>query len=224
MTRGRGRAAVFGLAALVCAALAAAMANGYSQQAEQQYGPLSDVLVAAAVIEPGTEIDERAAGRSLVVRKVPSQFIPPDVLVAPAEALGSRPAVTLLPGSYVTAAAMRQARPGDDRDHAQEPAPGSPVEVTVSGAGALVAAGSRAGSTVDVVVTGEPGPGGGIAPPRVVARAVPLLDLRRGGAEPGMPGGDSWIATLQLRRAAALRLIRAEDFARSIRLLSSSPG
>jgi hypothetical protein len=59
----------------------------------------------------------------------------------------------------------------------------------------------------------------------VAAPAVELLDLRAAdeatGADiaPG-PASDTWIATLALTRGQALRLIQAESFARSIRLIA----
>jgi hypothetical protein len=96
------------------------------------------------------------------------------------------------------------------------------VEITVTGAGALGAATRR----VDVVVTTEAGPGGGAGRTYVAARAVDLLDLRPAGGDgatdtlPG-PSLDSWTATLALTRGEALRLIQAESFARSLRLIGS---
>jgi hypothetical protein len=54
---------------------------------------------------------------------------------------------------------------------------------------------------------------------------VQLLDLRGSGASapadalPGAPA-EQWVATLALRRADALRLIHAESFARSVRLIA----
>jgi hypothetical protein len=58
----------------------------------------------------------------------------------------------------------------------------------------------------------------------VAAEEVQLLALReRGGsADPlAAPGPAVWIATLALSRTQALRLINAEAFARSIRLLAA---
>ena len=79
---------------------------------------------------------------------------------------------------------------------------------------------------MDVVVTTEPGPGG-TGRTFVAAGAVALLDLSPAGGEeagtdvvPG-PQTDSWLATLALTRGEALRLIDAESFARSVRLIRS---
>jgi hypothetical protein len=74
-----------------------------------------------------------------------------------------------------------------------------------------------------VVVTTEPGPGGGAGRTYIAAEGVRLLDLRSGGAgSAGLPGADpsSWVATLALTRSQALRLIQAESFARAVRLIA----
>ena len=90
-----------------------------------------------------------------------------------------------------------------------------PVEISVSGAGALLAAeATGAVAAVDVVVTTEPdGPGPGRT--YLAAASVPLLDVRTG---PEGPGGLA-AATLGLTRRQALRLIAAESFARKVTIL-----
>jgi hypothetical protein len=155
--------------------------------------------------------------RSLSGRRVPAAFAPPDALGAPAEALGRRLAIALPPGSYVTAAALTAARP--KRTRAGPPRGTTPVEVTVTGAGALDASRTRPGSRVDVVVSGDPGPGPAMGRTYVAAAGVALLDLREAPAETGLDA-DRWVATLALRRDQALRLIRAETAAGAIRLLA----
>jgi hypothetical protein len=59
----------------------------------------------------------------------------------------------------------------------------------------------------------------------VAAPAAQLLDLRAAeetasDVVPGPASGDTWIATLALNRAQALRLIQAESFARAVRLIA----
>jgi hypothetical protein len=91
------------------------------------------------------------------------------------------------------------------------------VEISVSGAEALLSTGSQGREAkVDVVVTAEASAGG---PGRtyVAAAAVPLLALGPGSDGPG-PGGTS-AATLALTKRQALRLIAAESFARKLTLL-----
>jgi hypothetical protein len=91
-----------------------------------------------------------------------------------------------------------------------------PVEIAVSGAGALEALGaSPLGSKVDVTVTSEPS-GSGDGHTYVAAAAVPLLGLGPGGE--GVEG-ETATATLGLTRSQALRLIEAESFARRVTLL-----
>jgi hypothetical protein len=91
------------------------------------------------------------------------------------------------------------------------------VEIAVSGADALLAAGPEAGGRrVDVVVTAEPdGPGPGRT--YVAAARVPLLAL--GPGEDGAAPGGTAAATLGLTRSQALRLIAAESYARKLTLL-----
>lgn len=213
----RGRAVGFAAGALVCAGLAAAAAGGYTATATDELGGLRPVLVSSASLAGGTVVDRKVV-RALEVRRVPASFAPPDALLDPSEALGRRLATSLPPGSYVTASDFRSApvRTGRSR---REPPGTTPVELSVSGAGAMAASRTRPGAPVDVVVTGEPGPGGGVGRTYVAAEGVPLLSLRRGAPEPGLGPGERWTATLALRRDQALRLIRAQSFAREIRLL-----
>jgi hypothetical protein len=70
------------------------------------------------------------------------------------------------------------------------------------------------GSSVDVVVTTEPG-GSGSGRTYVAAPAVPLLALG-----PGAEGGPGEATvTLGLTRSQALRLIAAESFARRVTVI-----
>jgi len=115
----------------------------------------------------------------------------------------------LLAGQLVLPPRRRSARPAlGSRRH--------PVQVSVSGAEALLAFGpARQGAKVDVIVTAEP-TAAGSGRTYVAAAAVPLLDLVP-GAEPG-PGAIA-AATLALTRRQALRLIAAESTARKLTLL-----
>jgi hypothetical protein len=89
-----------------------------------------------------------------------------------------------------------------------------PVEVGVSGAGALLlGGGSPEGALVDVVVSRISGLGSS-ARTYVAATAVRLLALK-GPAGPG----EGWTATLALTRPQALELISADSSGRQIRLL-----
>ncbi len=212
----RARALVFLLLALVAAAVAAGIADGYGSSVARGYGPLRPVVVATRGLDAGKALlPERVAG-ALDVRRVPERFVPPGALSRPEDALGLAPVSAVAAGSYLLADGLRP--PG--RRRATGPTLGSrrhPVEIAVTGAEALLAAGAAPrGTKVDVVVTNEPT---GVGPGRtyVAAAAVPLLALGP-GADGSGPGSTS-AATLGLTRTQALRLIAAESFARKLTLL-----
>ncbi|HET9593796.1 MAG TPA: SAF domain-containing protein [Solirubrobacterales bacterium] len=210
----RARALGFLLAALVAAAAAAVIADGYGASVVRGYGELRPVLVATAGLPAGKPIDPESAAEDLEVRRVPVRFVPPGVLAALPEAVGLVPAAPIPAGSYLLAAQLHALRAGASRTDLGGGR--RPVEIAVSGAGALEATGvSPLGSKVDVAVTTEPsGPGEGRT--YVAAPAVPLLGLGPGGE--GVEG-ETATATLGLTREQALRLIEAESFARRITLI-----
>jgi len=213
MTR-RRRALLFGLAALLAAALAAAIADGYGGGAAHGYGPLRPVVVVEKALAAGQRLGPRGVESGLALRRVPKRFAPPGALAAPEEALGLVARAPLPAGSYLLGAQLGVAR--KDRRPRRLGGGRRPVEIAVSGAGALLAAGpAPAGAKVDVVVTSEP-TGGGPGRTYVAAPRVPLLALRPGDEEAG-PGLAE--ATLGLTRREALRLIAAESFARRVTLL-----
>jgi len=223
----RARAIAFGAAALVCAGLAAALAGGYRTDIQTELGPLRSVVVATARIPARHAISVKHVGELLETRRVPARFAPPGALSAPEQAAGQAPAVAIPAGSYVVGSQLRQ--PGAGRkagpDHASIGPGRKPVEITVTGAEALAAANEDPiGTQVDVVVTTEPGPGGGSGRTYVAAKRVKLPSLSHSGdgASDYSPtdGGDQWTATLALTKTQALRLIQAENFARGVRLIA----
>jgi Flp pilus assembly protein CpaB len=212
----RARAVAFFLLALLAAAVAAAIADGYGSSVARGYGPLKPVVVLARPLRRGRPLDPEEVAAALEVRRVPVRFVPPGALVSPSDALGLAPVAAIPAGSYLLAAQLRPPR----RRDSGRPLLGSrrrPVEISVSGAEALLATGAApAGTKIDVVVTTEPaGPGPGRT--YVAAAGVPLLALGPGADGPG-PGGAS-AATLGLTKRQALRLIAAESFARKLTLL-----
>ncbi len=225
----RARALGFGVAALACAGLAAAMASGYRSDVASQLGPLRPVLVAVRALPAREPLSPASTRSSLEVRRVPARFVPPGSLAAPAQVVGQVPTATIPAGGYVLAGQLRP--PGDARRPSAGPRLGhgrSPVELAVTGAGALAASGDdAAGSRVDVVVTTEPSGASAVGRTYVAAAGVRLLALRQSsgadtGASAGSPiGAGGWSATLALRRPQALKLIEAESFARAIRLIGS---
>ncbi len=217
----RTRAVGFGLLALLAAAVAASLADGYGLTVARGYGPLRRVVVAAADLPAGRRIGLREVEAALTVRRVPARFAPAGALAAPQQALGLVPAARVPAGSYLLAAQLRLPRRGEPTRRGLGDGR-RPVEIAVSGAGALLAAGPLpAGARVDVVVTSEPG-GSGPGRTYVAAAAVPLLALAPGEDGPG-PGALA-TATLGLTRRQALRLIAAESFARKVTLLLGGGG
>jgi Flp pilus assembly protein CpaB len=219
----RGRAVAFGIAALACAALAATIAGGYGASVASRYGALRPVLVAARDLQRGEVIDARDLGSRLAVRRVPESFVPPDALGAIGDAAGRVPAMPLPAGSYVLASQLREPRRSRNRDEPALRHGLRPVQIAVTGAEALSAAGgSTQGARVDVVVTTEPNVGGR-GRTFVAAEGVELLALSEGsgydGGEEELGDSASWSATLALTREQALRLIQAENFARQVRLM-----
>jgi Flp pilus assembly protein CpaB len=210
----RGRALAFLAGALLAAGLAALIADAYGSRLASGYGPLRPVVVLAAELRAGRAVGPEEIAAALEVRRVPARFVPPGALTAPGDVLGLAPTATLPAGSYLLAT---QLRPPRRRSSPRLGGDRRPVEISVSGAAALLAAGpAPTGRRVDVVVTTEPsGPGPGRT--YVAAAGVPLIALGPGADGPG-PGGLS-AATLALTRRQALRLIAAESFARKLTLM-----
>lgn len=217
----RARAISFLVAAVLCAVLAAALVNGYRARVSNSFGELRPVVVAATELPAGKVLSAKGVGKQLEVRRVPASFVPPDALTAPEEALGLVPAATVSAGSYLLAAQLAPPAPAG----AQRPPVGPgrrPVEIAVTGAAALEAAGVAGGGRVDVVVTEEPKTGSR-GRTYVAASGVPLIALNPGGGEAvateAGAGTGTASATLALTRDEALQLIAAENFARQVRLL-----
>jgi hypothetical protein len=220
----RTRAVAFGCAALACAGLAAAIAGGYRTDLESQLGRLRSVVVARDRIPAGRPLRPTEARTLLEVRRVPERFVPKGALAGPQEAIGLTPAAIIPAGAYVLSAQLRAVGEHRRRRGPRLGGRRKPVEITVTGADALAAAGrDPTGGAVDVVVTTEPGPGGGSGRTYVAAAGVQLLTLARSGDAGGAAllgsDDDAWTATLALSRTQALRLIQAENFARQVRLI-----
>jgi Flp pilus assembly protein CpaB len=212
----RGRAVAFLVLALVAAASAAAIADGYGSSVARGYGALRPVVVVAAGLPASKAIGPAQASTRLEVRRVPERFVPPGALAEPEEALGLVPEAALPAGSYLLASQLHPPRRRESGAFGLGPAR-HPVEISVSGADALLAGlPAVAGTKVDVVVTTEPS-GGGRGRTYVAAAGVPLIELGPGDDGPG-PGGLA-AATLGLTKPQALRLIAAESFARQVTLL-----
>jgi Flp pilus assembly protein CpaB len=223
----RARAIAFGVAALACAGLAASVAGGYRGEVAQQLGELRPVVVAAAELPARRPLRPADAAESLEVRRVPARFLPPGAVDTRQAVIGLAPLAPIPAGSYLVVSQFRP--PGRDGGHARGstlPPGREPVQIAVTGAEPLAAAGGPAGARVDVIVTTEPAPGRGPGRTYVAAEAVRLLALEQGGSgrseTAGLVGPAAWTATLALTRPQALRLIQAESFARQLRLIPAS--
>jgi Flp pilus assembly protein CpaB len=217
----RVRAIAFAACALGCAALAAGVAGGYRADVAAELGELRPVVIAAEPLSAGRPLRPAAVERSLEVRRVPERFVPPEALATPAEAIGRAPVARVPAGSYMVASQLADSRPARSRRRQVGPRR-APVDIAVSAAGALARFERRGPRRVDVIVTTEPGPGGGRGRTYVATRNVRLLDLRSAEGEPdpapsSRPG--SWVATLALTRPQSLRLIQAESFAHQVRVI-----
>jgi len=210
----RARAIAFGVAALVAAIAAGAIADGYGDSVARGYGALRPVVVASARLSAGKPLAPPAIEADLEVRQVPARFVPAGALRQPAEAIGLAPAAAIPSGAYLLAAQLRP--PRSDVPGPRLAADRRPVQIVVAGAEALAVDGADpVGSRVDVVVTTEPG-GGGNGHTYVAAAGVPLLGL---GAGPEGDVAGAAEATLGLTRRQALRLIAAESFARQVTVM-----
>lgn len=220
----RARAAGFASAAAVCAGLAAGASGGGATDGAAQFGELREVVVAGRALAAHQQLGRELVADALEVRRVPERFVPPGALTSPAQALGHRTVAPVPAGSYLLSSIFQLPRADGPSDTPELAGGRRPVEITVAGAGALAGSSGGPGRRVDVIVTTEASPGGGAGRTFVAAAAVGLLDLRPASDVSGTdvvpgPPSESWIATLALTRAQALRLIHAQSFAREVRLI-----
>lgn len=207
------------LLALACGGLAATQVRERERRVEARVGPLVGVVVAARDIAP----DDRLEARDLAVRRVPARYVPSDAIGAPGRLVGTRSAVPVTAGSYLTVGVVQGAGPG-----AGGPLrPGQrAVEIAVTGGAALAGAGP--GSLVDVVVSTQRQEGAGRT--FVALEAVEVLELRVAGST-SLAAEDSAdapaataLATLRVSLRQAVYLAAAENFGHEVRLLMRPPG
>jgi len=215
----RARAAGFAIAAVLCAIASAGIAAGYSDSVEQQLGELRRVVVVSDPLEAGETIGRDTVRRRFELREVPVRFAPPDAIAEPAAAIGRETAIPIPAGSYLMVSQLESARsPGEEQSAI---APGTdlqPIEIGVTGAGALASLGPTAGQLhVDVAVATQPNGVNGRVD--VVAANVRLIALVERPSEAISGETADWTATLAVNRETALRLIEAESFAGEIRLI-----
>ena len=109
----------------------------------------------------------------LEVRRIPERFAPVGALASRSRRSAARRRRAIPAGAYVLAGQLRSRAGGHAPRRPARLGPGrKPVEISVTGAEALAATGGDPpGSRVDVIVTTEPGPGGGSGRTYVAARA-----------------------------------------------------
>ncbi|MFY9488157.1 MAG: Flp pilus assembly protein CpaB [Solirubrobacterales bacterium] len=217
MSRQPRRFAAFALAtALVCGLSAAWLVSGYTDRIAREAGPPLRLLVAAREIRRGDEIDADFIDSAVTSRMVPSAYAPVGALDSVESLAGTRALTDLPHGAYLTAESFSPtARGGGYRLRANERA------VTVAALAAAV--NPVAGQRVDVIASGV---GGGTT-------TVPLLS----GAEVLALGGDPAVSadtsadagsertqrtiavTLRVAADQATELVRADAFAKELRLL-----
>jgi len=198
--------------ALASGGLAASQVRERERNVAAQVGPVVPVLVAARDLPA----DARVSARSLVVRRVPARFVPPDALGSAAGVVGLRPSVPIAAGGYVTAAVFEAS--GDEHRGGGAVGRGErAVTVEVSGA-----AGLSAGARVDVLVSTESGAGGGRT--LMALAGAELLRLGPSSAPPDSTGEPTALATLRVTLRQAVYLTAADNFARELRLLARPPG
>lgn len=209
----RRRALLMLVAAAAAGLLAATLVGGYSRTVAESYGDLRTALVLTRDLAPGRKITARVAEASLEARQIPARFLPAGSIADPTRAVGLEPVGPLPAGSYLTAPALRV--PEKDRPVLPAGRGRHPVEISVSGAGALAGAG-----LVDVLVTSDDDRGGGST--TVAASKVPLIAIGTSGRSEAGPGLTE--VTLGLTRRQAIELVDAESFARRITILPRGRG
>jgi pilus assembly protein CpaB len=224
--------------ALASGGLAASQVHEREQEAAEELGPSVEVLVAARDLEAGARVTPDEVG----VRRLPARFAPPDAFASapgtvgrarsPAAAaglVGARVSVPVAAGSYLNAALFEG---GEER---RDPTTRGERAVTVGVAGSHAGGDLVPGTRVDVLVSTEPGPGGGrtvmaLAGAELVRLSAPLGE----GYPAGGPGPEdsaaaaspepTELATLRVSLRQAIYLTAADNFAREIRLLARPPG
>lgn len=198
--------------ALAAAGLAMTLVNGYSTSVVDSYGQMRPVVVVTSAIGRGKELSPEMASERFEVRRIPVRFTPAGTMAGPDQAIGLETAGPLYAGSYLTANLLRA--PEAERQQQVDPGRGRhPVEIAVSGAGALTGTSGR----VDVLVTTEARPGARDGRTYVAARRVPLIAIGRTGASDAGVGLTQ--VTLGLSRRQAVDLVEAESFARRVTIL-----
>ena len=221
--RRRRRGLLLVAVALASGGLAASRVQEHERSVAEQVGQPVEVVVATRDIPAGARMSRAALG----LRTVPARYVPPDALASGAGIVGARLAAPVPAGGYLTAGAFEGGEGGGERDRTGLGSGERAVTVEVTGATALEGLAPMA--PVDVLVSTEPGAGGG----RTVVALAGVELLRLGEATTGfedadpassVSAGPSALATLRVTLREAVYLTAADNFAREIRLLARPHG
>lgn len=207
MTRRAARTSWLALAiALVAGVTAAWLVNGYARGLERRAGANVAVVVANRAISAGTEFGELPPD-ALSLRRLPKSYMPPEAIGSIGELAARRAAVDLPRGSLITAAvaAIVVANGGYELRRGERAVS---VEAVVSPDGARPAA----GQTVDLLASGI----GGAADTSLVLAGAEILAA--GDADASVPAVARRF-TLRVGASQAASVVRADTFARQLRLL-----
>jgi pilus assembly protein CpaB len=211
--------------ALASGGLAASEVHDRERSAAERLGPELEVVVAARDLRAGSRVGRDA----LALRRVPARFVPPGALGSPAGLVGARLLAPVRAGSYLDPGLFASADEGPAGAGSRRGERAVTVEVAGGGASAGLAPGAR----VDVLVSTDPGAGGGrtvmaLAGAELlrVGEAGGRAYAEAGGADgAGAPSaGPTALATLRVTVRQAIYLTAADNFAREIRLLPRPPG
>jgi Flp pilus assembly protein CpaB len=199
----------FGLAAIICAVLAAVLTYRAASGSDRAPGPSVPVVVVREPLPSATTVGEDDVA-TLEVRKVPKEFAPPDTLSDPVDAIGRRTFVELPAGSLLTDAVLGDPASSSRAFGLRRGERAVSVDVVVSPAGDELAPGAR----VDLFASGI----GGSQRTSELIRGAEVLAVGE-GRDAARP-----IVTMRLGQAQVARVVRADVFARELRAVKLPQG
>lgn len=184
--------------AVTAGLIAAILVQRQLAGAERSAGPQRPVLVARAALDAGTVIEDPGL---FELRRQPGRYTPADAVASPEEILGRRTTVALPAGGYATESAFVPAGDGNGlRLRKGERA------LTVDARIAPDEAEAAAGARVDLIASGI----GGSTDSELLVTAAQVMSVTEAA------DGKSNL-TLRLAAGQALRVARADVFARELR-------
>jgi Flp pilus assembly protein CpaB len=191
--------------ALVAGLFAAFTVSHRERVIEGRYGPEIEVLTAIQAIPRGHRFDAADGDGLIGARSIPERFAPPDALRSVGDLTNGVAVADLAAGSHLTSRDLASNATGNGF----KLRPGEravTIGVHASPAGAALSPGSR----VDVLASGI----GGAPVTRLVLDGAEVLT-----ADGGADGSAEREVTLRATADQAVLLVRADIFAREVRLL-----